>query len=348
MSVSLFGESHGPALGCIVDGFPSGIKINQKHIQQQLDRRKPGQSKLASARKEPDRFEIISGIFEGKSTGAPICILIRNIDAQSKDYDKLKDVFRPSHADYVYEAKYGIRDHRGGGRSSARITAPLVAAGALANQLLKKIKVQAYVHSVGNIALQADFQNLNLDETEKNPIRCPDADTAKRMIQNIEKARLEGDSLGGVIACVVKNVPIGLGEPWFEKLNANLAKAMMSINAAKGFEIGSGFDGVSKPGSLQNDLFEKKNGKIITLTNNSGGIQGGISNGMDIFFKVAFKAPSSISIKQPMLTKFGKEIEMPIEGRHDPCVLPRAVPIVEALASLVIADHLLLMKSGKV
>ncbi|MEZ5055374.1 MAG: chorismate synthase [Chitinophagales bacterium] len=348
--ITTFGESHGVALGVIIDGCPAGLKIDTAFIQAELDRRKPGQSSIVTQRKEADELEILSGIFEGVTQGTPIGIIIRNADQKSKDYDHIKDSFRPSHADFTYDAKYGVRDYRGGGRSSARETAARVAAAAIAKQLLRhfNIEINAYVSKVGSIALDKDYTELDFSQTESNIVRCPDAVTADKMIDLIKEIKKDGDTIGGVISCVIKGVPVGLGEPVFDKLHADLGKAMLGINAAKGFEYGSGFDGTALRGSEHNDLFYKdEHQQIKTQTNHSGGIQGGISNGMDIYFKVAFKPIATIMQEQDSIDKYGNETVVTGRGRHDPCVLPRAVPIVEAMAALVIADHLLRNRSSK-
>lgn len=348
--ITTFGESHGEMIGVIIDGCPAGLEIDFDFVQKELDRRKPGQSSITSQRKESDTVKFVSGIFNGKTTGAPIAAIIPNEDTREKDYENLENTFRPSHADYVYEMKYGIRDYRGGGRSSARETAARVVAGAIAKVLLKKygITITAYVSKAGEIILQKNYTELNLEDAEKNIVRCPDETTAQKMIELIEKTRIEGDSIGGIISCVIKNSPAGLGEPVFDKLHADLGKAMLSINAVQGFEYGSGFDGAEKKGSLNNDEFLNKDGKIITKTNFSGGIQGGISNGMDIYFNVAFKPVATIMKGQKSVNKQGEEITFEAKGRHDPCVLPRAVPIVEAMAAIVLADHLLRNRNSKV
>lgn len=344
--ITTFGESHGAAIGVVIDGCPSGIEIDLEQIQQELNRRKPGQSAITSARKESDEFEILSGIFEGKTLGTPIGIIIRNEDAKSKDYEYLKDTYRPSHADYTYEQKYGIRDYRGGGRSSARETVARVAAGAIAKQILasKGIQINAFVNQVGNIKLEKHYSELNFQNIENNIVRCPDETTAQQMIQAIEEVKKQGDTLGGTIQCVIQNTPIGLGEPVFDKLHAVLAHAMLSINAAHGFEYGSGFAGASKKGSENNDEWENVDGKIRTKTNHAGGILGGIATGEDIYFNVAFKPIATILKQQQSINSKGEEITFQNEGRHDPCVLPRAVPIVEAMAALVLVDFLLLSK----
>lgn len=347
--ISTFGESHGHSIGVVIDGCPAGLQIDETFIQSELDRRKPGQSKITTQRKEEDTFKILSGVFDGKSTGAPIALVIENSDQRSKDYSHLENTFRPSHADYTYEVKYGIRDHRGGGRSSARETAARVAAGAVAKLLLKKagIEISAFVSQVGE--LQAPhYTKLDLTKTEDNIVRCPDPTIAEKMIALIDQTRLNRDTIGGVVTGVIKNTPVGLGEPVFDKLHAELGKAMLSINAVKGFEYGSGFDGVKLLGSQHNDEFYQKGGKIKTKTNHSGGIQGGISNGEDIYFNVAFKPVATIMQDQQSVDKDGNEVTVSGKGRHDPCVVPRAVPIVEAMAALVLADFLLRSKLSKV
>jgi chorismate synthase len=348
--ITTFGESHGKAIGVVIEGCPAGLEVDMDFIASELARRKPGQSHITTQRKEDDQPEVVSGIFEGKTLGSPICIQILNKDQRSQDYSDLKDVFRPSHADYTYQEKYGIRDYRGGGRSSARETAARVAAGAVAKLLLKKYQIEltAYVSSVGEITLQRNYLDLNLSEAEKNIVRCPDPETAEKMISAIEAARKEGDSLGGIITCIIKNCPAGLGEPVFDKLHADLGKAMLSINAVKGFEIGSGFSAASMKGSEHNDAFVKKEGKTGTSTNFSGGIQGGISNGEDIYFNVAFKPVATIMQPQEAVNAYDEEVTMQAKGRHDPCVVPRAVPIVEAMAALVLADHLLRNKVSRI
>lgn len=346
--IATFGESHGPAIGVILDGCPAGLEIDEAFIQHELDRRKPGQSKITTQRKEDDTFKILSGVFEGKSTGTPIAMVIENQDQRSKDYSHIAETFRPSHADFTYEAKYGNRDYRGGGRSSARETAARVAAGAIAKLLLRKhgVDVQAYVSQVGTIEAP-HYTNLDLSRTEDNIVRCPDAATAEKMIALIDTIRHERDTIGGIVTCVIKGTPVGLGEPVFDKLHAELGKAMLSINAVKGFEYGSGFEGVTLRGSQHNDEFYNEGGKIRTKTNHSGGIQGGISNGEDIYFNVAFKPVATIMQDQPSVDKHGNEATVSGKGRHDPCVVPRAVPIVEAMAALVLADFLLRTRSSK-
>lgn len=347
--ISTFGESHGPAIGVIIDGCPAGLSIDEKFIQSELDRRKPGQSKITTQRKEDDTFKILSGVFDGKSTGTPIAIVIDNQDQRSKDYSHLQNTFRPSHADYTYETKYGNRDYRGGGRSSARETAARVAAGAIAKLLLKKsgVDITGFVSQVGEI--KADhYTNLDLTKTEDNIVRCPDQATADKMIALIDDVRLNRDTIGGIVTCVIKNTPAGLGEPVFDKLHAELGKAMLSINAVKGFEYGSGFEGIKLRGSQHNDEFFNEDGKIRTKTNHSGGVQGGISNGEDIYFNVAFKPVATIMQDQQSVDKDGNEATVSGKGRHDPCVVPRAVPIVEAMAALVLADFLLRARANKV
>lgn len=340
--VTTFGESHGEALGGIIDGCPPGIMLDLDAIHLEMSRRKPGQSAIVTQRKESDEVQFLSGIFEGKTTGTPIGFIIPNTNQKSDDYSHIKDNFRPSHADYVYEKKYGVRDYRGGGRSSARETASRVVAGAVAKQMLPQIKINAYVSSVGPIFLEKPYQDLDFTKTENNPVRCPDEESAIIMEQYIRTIRKEGDTVGGTVTCVIQNVPIGLGEPVFDKLHAELGKAMLSINAVKGFEFGSGFCGTKMKGSEHNDLY---NSDGTTKSNLSGGIQGGISNGMDIYFRVAFKPVATIMQKQESLDKKGNITEMTGKGRHDPCVVPRAVPIVEAMAAIVLADFYLINKT---
>ena len=339
-----FGESHGVAIGGVLEGCPAGIELDLAAIQNELDRRKPGQSAIVTQRKEPDTVEFFSGIFEGKTTGTSIGFAIRNTNQKSHDYSHIKDSYRPSHADYVYDKKYGFRDYRGGGRSSARETASRVVAGAIAKQFLNTIEINAYVSQVGDLKLNKDYQQLDFSLTESNPVRCPDAETAKEMETYIKEIRKEGDTIGGVISCVIKNVPIGLGEPVFDKLHAELGKAMLSINAVKGFEYGSGFEGVAMKGSAHNDQF---NSDGSTKTNYSGGIQGGISNGMDIYFSVAFKPVATVIQGYETIDKDGNMVQTKGKGRHDPCVVPRAVPIVEAMAALVLADFSLINRTIK-
>jgi len=348
--ITTFGESHGKGIGVTIDGCPAGLTIDEDFIQLELDRRRPGQSKITTQRKEGDKADILSGVFDGKSTGTPIGIVIYNEDQKSKDYSHIAKKFRPSHADFTYEEKYGIRDYRGGGRSSARETAARVAAGAVAKLLLKQIgvSIQAFVSQVGSITLTKSYKELNISDAENNIARCPDEDMANVMIDLIDQTRKNQDTIGGVVTCVIEGTPVGLGEPVFDKLHAELGKAMLSINAVKGFEYGSGFEGVKMLGSEHNDLFENKEGKIITRTNNSGGVQGGISNGQDIYFNVAFKPVATIMKDQESIDKNGTKTTVSGKGRHDPCVVPRAVPIVEAMAALVIADFYLLNKSSKI
>lgn len=348
--LTTFGESHGEAIGGVVDGCPAGINIDIDYIQSELDRRKPGQSAITTSRKEADRVEILSGVFDGKSTGCPIGFIVRNSNQRSADYDNMKDVFRPSHADYTYYSKYGIRDHRGGGRSSARITISRCVGGAIAKLVLKqlRISVRAYTSQVGNIILDNDYRKYDLDTIEQNIVRCPDKDKAEEMIKLISEVKAQGDTIGGTITCVIKGCPAGLGEPEFDKLNAILGCAMLGINAAKGIEFGEGFGMTTKRGSEVNDLFYNENGHIATKTNNSGGIQGGISNGEDIYFRVAFKPVATLLKDQKTVDKNGEEVILKAKGRHDPCVLPRAVPIVEAMAAMTILDQYLISKSIKV
>ncbi|PIQ50016.1 MAG: chorismate synthase [Cytophagales bacterium CG12_big_fil_rev_8_21_14_0_65_40_12] len=348
--IHTYGESHGKALGVIIDGCPAGLVIDEDFIQAELDRRKPGQSKITTQRKEADEFEIVSGVFEGKSTGTPISIIIRNEDQKSKDYSHIADKFRPSHADYTFQAKYGIRDYRGGGRSSARETVARVAAGAIAKLLLKhyNITVAAYVSQVGSLKLETPYQQLDLKSAEENIVRCPDQEMAEKMIALIDQTRLDRDTIGGIVTGVIQGVPAGLGEPVFDKLHAEIGKAMLSINAVKGFEYGSGFEGVKLNGSAHNDAFYSEGNEVKTRTNHSGGIQGGISNGEDIYFNVAFKPVATIMQDQESVNEAGESITVSGKGRHDPCVVPRAVPIVEAMAALVIADYLLISKSNKI
>ena len=347
--VTNWGESHGPAVGCVVEGCPAGLALNEDDIQIYLDRRKPGQSKLVTQRNEADAVEILSGVYLGQTTGTAISLLIKNQNSRSKDYDEFAKLYRPSHADFTYQQKYKVRDPSGGGRSSARTTAANVAAGAIALKLLKQqgIEILSWVESVADIKSNTNLDTVTSADIESNPVRCPDQDAAKLMEKSILAARKEGDTIGGVIRCLIRNTPVGLCEPLFDKLEADLAKAMLSINASKGIEFGSGFDGTLMKGSEHNDIFYKDtvDGKIKTKTNYSGGIQGGISNGMDIDFKVAFKPVATIMQKQQTLTVDGETIEYNGRGRHDPCVLPRAAPIVDAMAALVLCDHLLRIKA---
>lgn len=345
-TLTSFGESHGEAVGGVIDGMPAGIDVDMTFIQQELDRRKPGQSALTTSRKEKDEVELLSGVFEGKTTGAPIGFIVRNTNQHSHDYDNMRDLFRPSHADYTYYEKYGIRDHRGGGRSSARITIARVVGGALAKLVLRQIgiDIKAYTSQVGDIKLENDYLHYDLNTIEQNDVRCPDKEKAAEMEQFIKEVKSEGDTIGGVITGVIKGCPVGLGEPEFGKLHAQLGAAMLSINAAKGFEYGDGFAGVTMRGSEQNDAFTIENGKITTKTNHSGGIQGGISNGQDIVFRVAFKPVATLLKDQQTVDREGNMTTFKAQGRHDPCVLPRAVPIVEAMAAMTILDMYLLRK----
>lgn len=348
--LTTFGESHGPGIGGIIDGMPAGITVDLDFLQSELNRRRPGQSALTTDRKEADKVELLSGIFEGKTTGCPIGFLVRNENQLSNDYDNMRDVFRPSHADFTYQTKYGIRDHRGGGRTSARETIARVVGGAFAKMVLqqKGIHITAYTSQVGNIALSGNYHDYDFNEIERNPVRCPDAAKAAEMAQLIAEVKSQGDTIGGIISCVIKGCPIGLGEPVFGKLHAQLGAAMLSINAVKGFEYGEGFAGVTARGSEQNDLFQPDGkGGITTLTNHSGGIQGGLSNGQDIFFRVAFKPVATLLREQPTVNKQGQSTLLKARGRHDPCVLPRAVPIVEAMAAMVILDNYMLNNTSK-
>ncbi len=343
-----FGESHGEAIGGIIDGCPAGIFLDMSYIQSELNRRKPGQSDITTPRKEEDKVEFLSGILDGKTTGTPIGFIVRNNNQHSSDYDNMKDIFRPSHADYTYQLKYGIRDHRGGGRSSARETIARCVAGAIAKLILKDlgITIIAYTSQVGHIRLQNTYSELDLGLVESNPVRCPDEKTASLMIDLIKEVRSQGDTIGGVISCVCRGISVGLGEPVFGKLHAALGNAMLSINAAKGFEYGLGFDGVEQRGSQVNDVFYKtKEGKIRTLTNYSGGIQGGISNGEDVYFRVAFKPIPTLLKEQQTVNLSGEETILKARGRHDACLLPRAVPVVESMAAITILDYWLLHKS---
>lgn len=348
--VTTFGESHGEMIGTVIDGCPAGLEIDFDFIQNELDRRKPGQSKITTQRKEADQVKFISGVFEGKTTGAPLSALIHNQDQRSQDYFHLKDQYRPSHADFTYEAKYGHRDYRGGGRSSARETAARVIAGSIAKLLLRKsgIEILAFVSQVGSICIERNLDQLDFSQIESNEVRCPDYLASQKMIKLIETVQNEGDTIGGIVTGVIKGCPAGLGEPVFDRLHADLGKAMLSINAVKGFEYGSGFSGVECRGSQHNDPFMTHEGRIQTITNHSGGIQGGISNGMAIFFRVAFKPVATLMKSQMSLDKNGIQTLIQGRGRHDPCVVPRAVPIVEAMAAITIADHLLRHRSSKV
>lgn len=347
--ISTFGESHGLGLGVIVEGCPAGLPINEDFIREEMQRRKPGQSKITTQRKEEDEIQILSGVFEGKSTGTPIGMIIMNTDQKSKDYGHIADKFRPSHADFTYFEKYGIRDYRGGGRSSARETAARVAAGAIAKLFLRHygIHIHAYVSQVGELRLEKSYLEMDLKKAEDNIVRCPDEAMAEQMIAYVDEVRKSRDTVGGIVTCVAQGVPPGLGEPVFDRLHAELGKAMLSINAVKGFEYGSGFEGVKMKGSQHNDAFYKEGDRIRTKTNHSGGIQGGISNGEDIYFNVAFKPVATIMQDQESLNEAGEEVTVSGKGRHDPCVVPRAVPIVEAMAALVLADYLLISRTNK-
>ena len=342
--LTTFGESHGEAMGGVIDGCPAGVSIDLDAIENQMMRRRPGQSTIVTQRKEADTVRFLSGIFEGKTTGSPIGFIIENTNQKSADYTHIKDSYRPSHADYTFDKKYGHRDYRGGGRSSARETSCRVAAGAIASQLLGVIAITGYVSSVGDLTLEKPYQELDFNTVDSNVVRCPDAEMASKMIAKIKEVKKQGDTIGGIITCVIQNVPVGLGEPVFDKLHAQLGKAMLSINAVKGFEFGSGFKGATMNGSEHNDLFNQDG---TTKSNLSGGVQGGISNGMDIYFRVAFKPVATIMQKQQTINSKGEKIEMQGKGRHDPCVVPRAVPIVEAMAALTIADFWLANKLSK-
>lgn len=347
-TLTTFGESHGAAVGGVVDGMPAGIDIDIDFIQSELNRRRPGQSSITTSRKEADQVELLSGVFEGKSTGCPIGFVVRNTNQHSADYENLRNLFRPSHADFTYNTKYGVRDHRGGGRTSARITIARCVGGALAKLVLKQlgISVQAYTSQVGNIALNRDYHLYDLSLTESNAVRCPDPEKALQMEQLISQVKAEGDTIGGIISCVIKGCPVGLGEPEFDKLHAALGKAMLSINAVKGFEYGEGFAGVTARGSEQNDVFlPNGHGGVTTRTNHSGGIQGGLSNGQDIFFRVAFKPVATILQSQQTVNRQGEAVTFKAQGRHDPCVLPRAVPVVEAMAAMTVLDFYLLNRT---
>ena len=348
-TLTSFGESHGKAIGGVIDGFPAGIHIDEDFVQRELARRRPGQSALTTGRKEADAVEFLSGIYEGVSTGCPIGFVVWNTNQHSSDYDNMKDVFRPSHADFTYTQKYGIRDHRGGGRSSARETISRVVGGALAKLALKEIGVQitAFTSQVGTLMLDKDYTRYDLSQIEENPVRCPDSELARQMEELILRVKGEGDTIGGVVSCVIQGCPIGLGQPVFGKLHAALGNAMLSINAAKGFEYGQGFGSMDLKGSQQNDLFYNENGNIALRTNHSGGIQGGISNGEDIYFRVAFKPVATILMEQSTVDKEGNETVLKARGRHDPCVLPRAVPIVEAMAAMTLLDYYLLGKVSR-
>lgn len=359
-TLTTFGESHGPAVGGVVDGMPAGIEIDMDFIQHELDRRRPGQSRITTSRQEADRVELLSGVFEGRTTGAPIGFIVYNQNQHSNDYENLRQLFRPSHADYTYYNKYGVRDHRGGGRTSARITISRCVGGALAKLVLRQlgISIQAYTSQVGDIALENDYRKYDLAQTEQNAVRCPDMYKAQEMEQLIAQVKAEGDTIGGIITCVIKGCPVGLGEPEFDKLHAQLGAAMLSINAVKGFEYGEGFEGVSWRGSEQNDVFQPSptahasvNGQsqapLSTQSNHSGGIQGGVSNGQDIYFRVAFKPVATLLREQTTVDINGNATTFTAQGRHDPCVLPRAVPVVEAMAAMVILDNYLLNRTIK-
>jgi len=346
-TLTTFGESHGEAVGGIIDGMPAGIEVDMEFIQHQLDRRRPGQSQITTQRKEPDHVELLSGVYQGKTTGTPIGFMVRNTNQRSSDYNNMVDLFRPSHADYTYYNKYGLRDPRGGGRSSARITISRCVGGALAMLALQQlgITIQAYTTQVGDIKLEGDYTHYDLSQIDSNIVRCPDLEKAQQMEALIREVKADGDTIGGVIACVIKGCPVGLGEPEFDKLHAQLGAAMLGINAVKGFEYGLGFDGVSQRGSQQNDVFVSHHGQITTRTNNSGGIQGGISNGQDIYFRVAFKPVATLLRSQNTVDANGCATVLQAKGRHDPCVLPRAVPIVESMAAMVLLDDYLLNKT---
>ncbi|MBR2018489.1 MAG: chorismate synthase [Prevotella sp.] len=346
-TLTTFGESHGEAIGGVVDGMPAGIDIDMDFIQAELNRRRPGQSAITTSRNEPDKVEFLSGVFEGKTTGCPIGFMVKNTNQHSNDYDNMRNLFRPSHADYTYTNKYGERDHRGGGRSSARITISRCVAGALAKLALQQlgISICAYTSQVGNIKLERDYRKYDLTKTETNAVRCPDTEKAAEMEQLISEVKAKGDTIGGIITCVIKGCPAGLGEPEFGKLHAALGSAMLTINAVKGFEYGEGFDGVNALGSEQNDVFTTETGGISTRTNHSGGIQGGISNGEDIYFRVAFKPVATLLMQQDTIDKDGNATTLTARGRHDPCVLPRAVPIVEAMAAMTILDYYLMSRT---
>lgn len=349
LRLTTFGESHGVAIGGVLDGYPAGVLIDEEFVRHEMKRRRPGQSAITTSRNEADEVQFLSGIFEGRSTGAPIAFTIMNSNNRSADYENLRETFRPSHADYVYDCKYGVRDHRGGGRSSARETAVRVCAGALAKLALTQlgIDIKAFTSQVGEIALPGGYEAYDLSLAESNAVRCPDASVAASMEQLILEVKRAGDTVGGIVTCVVKGAPVGLGEPLYDKLSASLASAMMSINAAKGFEYGNGFVAAAGRGSQQNDIFYNDGGRIATRTNNSGGIQGGISNGNDICFRVAFKPVATLLMEQPTVTKGGEETVLLARGRHDPCVVPRAVPVVEAMAALVVLDHYLLDRAAR-
>ena len=347
LRLTTFGESHGVAIGGVLDGFPAGIVIDEEFVRSEMQRRRPGQSAVTTSRNEADEVQFLSGVFEGRSTGTPIAFVIKNTNNHSNDYDNLRTAYRPSHADYVYDVKYGIRDHRGGGRSSARETAVRVCAGALAKLALQQlgILVQAYTSQVGDIVLEKPYTAYDLSLAESNIVRCPDQEKAAAMEKLILEVKGDGDTVGGVVTCVAKGAPVGLGEPLYNKLSASLASAMLSINAAKGFDFGNGFAAAYGRGSQQNDIFYNNEGVIATRTNNSGGVQGGISNGNDIYFRVAFKPVATILMEQPTVSPTGEETVVKARGRHDPCVVPRAVPVVEAMAALVLLDHYMMQRT---
>ena len=349
LRLTTFGESHGVAIGGVLDGFPAGVVIDEEFVRGEMQRRRPGQSAVTTARNEQDEVKFLSGVFEGRSTGTPIAFVIVNGNNRSADYDNLREAFRPSHADYVYDRKYGVRDHRGGGRSSARETAVRVCAGALAKMALQQlgITVQAYTSQVGDILLDKDYTQYDIAVAENNVVRCPDTVKAAEMEQLILDVKRGGDTVGGVVTCVAKGVPVGLGEPLYGKLTSSLASAMLSINAVKGFEYGSGFDSAAMRGSQLNDIFYNDNGRVATRTNNSGGVQGGISNGNDIYFRVAFKPVATLLMEQPTVTREGEDTTLLARGRHDPCVVPRAVPVVEAMTALVLLDHYMLDRARR-
>ncbi len=347
LTLTTFGESHGAAIGGVIDGMPAGVSVDMEFVQHELDRRRPGQSALTTARQESDRVEVLSGVFEGKTTGTPIGFIVRNSDQHSSDYDELRTAFRPSHADFTYQQKYGVRDYRGGGRSSARETVARVVGGAFAKLALRQlgICITAYTSQVGNIAIGRDYRQFDFSEIEKNPVRCPDPEAAQQMERLITDVKQQGDTVGGVITCIVQGCPVGLGEPVFSKLHSALGAAMLGINAAKAFEVGDGFEGCAQKGSEQNDIFCNDAGRIRTRTNHSGGIQGGISNGEDICFRVGFKPVATLLREQPTVDVQGNETTLAMRGRHDPCVLPRAVPIVEAMTAMTLLDFYLLNKT---
>ncbi len=346
--VTNWGESHGKAIGVVIDGCPPALALSEEDFEEDMARRRPGQSNISTQRMETDQVDILSGVFEGKTTGVPISLLIKNKDHRSQDYSEMKDIFRPGHADFTYQKKYGHRDYRGGGRTSARVTAGSVAAGVIAKKILKQdlnINIIGFVEQIGKVRFNHDFQNIRIREIERNPVRCPNKGTAKMMEQQILDAMRDGDSIGGIVACMIENVPVGLGEPIYGKLNADLAHAVLNINASRGIEFGKGFQSANYRGSELNDPFINENGEVKTATNNCGGILGGISDGMDINFRVVFKPTSTIAHPQNTINKNGEEVELAAKGRHDPCVVPRAVPIVEAMAAITLCDHYLRNKT---